>query len=166
MQIIYNLLFGLIIYLPAFVANGTAPFIREGTPIDRRKNFNDGRRILGDGKTFEGLLVGVTFGTTLGGIISRFLGIDWIFYSAIISASALFGDMLGAFIKRRLNIPRGGRALGLDQLDFILGASLAIFGLRISVTIYQFLFVAFVAFILHILTNYIAYRLKIKSVPW
>jgi len=35
----------------------------------------------------------------------------------------MLGDMLGAFIKRRLSIPRGGRAIGLDQLDFILGST-------------------------------------------
>ncbi len=79
---------------------------------------------------------------------------------------AMLGDMAGAFIKRRMNIPRGGRAIFLDQLDFVLGSTALgiISGLRVSLT--QFLFVIMVAFIAHITTNVMAYRLRIKSVPW
>ncbi|MUN28091.1 CDP-2,3-bis-(O-geranylgeranyl)-sn-glycerol synthase [Sulfuracidifex metallicus] len=161
-----ELLVGLAMYLPAFAANGGATFIRNGTPIDFRRNFKDGRRILGDGKSFEGLLLSLTFGVDVGIIISRFLGIDWILVGLVESLFAMLGDMAGAFIKRRLNIPRGGRAWGLDQLDFILGSTLGILIMGIRPSLYQFLFVALIAFLMHMFTNYGAYRLKIKTVPW
>ncbi|BDC19003.1 CDP-2,3-bis-(O-geranylgeranyl)-sn-glycerol synthase [Acidianus sp. HS-5] len=161
-----ELLIALVIYFPAFAANGSAPFVKRGHPIDFNRMFFDGRRIFGDGKTFEGLLVALTFGTLVGIIIARFLGLCWIFISFVESLSAMLGDMTGAFIKRRLNIPRGGRAIGLDQLDFVLGSSLALFLLHVNIELYQFLFIILVAFIMHILTNNVAYRLKIKSVPW
>ncbi len=67
-----RLLLGLVYYFPAFVANGSGPLVKNGTPIDFRKNFQDGRRILGDGKTFEGLLMGLTYGTTVGVVLSFF----------------------------------------------------------------------------------------------
>jgi CDP-2,3-bis-(O-geranylgeranyl)-sn-glycerol synthase len=161
-----ELLIALVIYFPAFTANGSAPFVRRGHPIDFNKNFFDGRRIFGDGKTFEGLLVSLTFGTIIGVIIARFWGVSWIFISFVESLAAMLGDMTGAFIKRRLNIPRGGRALGLDQLDFVLGSSLALVLLHVNIELCQFLFIILIAFIMHILTNNVAYRLKIKSVPW
>ncbi|AWR95956.1 CDP-2,3-bis-(O-geranylgeranyl)-sn-glycerol synthase [Acidianus brierleyi] len=161
-----SLLIGFSFYIPAFIANGSGPFVRKGTPIDRGKNFIDGRRIFGDGKTFEGLLVALTFGTTVGLILAKFYGNWWIFVSFFESLFAMFGDMSGAFIKRRLNIPRGGRAILLDQLDFVIGATIALIILGIQINIYQFIFVAIIAFLLHIMTNDIAYRLKIKSVPW
>ncbi len=161
-----SLLMGLVIYLPAFAANGGATFVRNGTPVDFRRNFKDGRRLLGDGKSFEGLILSLTFGTQVGIIISRFLGVEWIWIGLVESLFAMLGDMVGAFIKRRLNIPRGGRAWGLDQLDFILGSTLGLLIVGIFPSIFQFLFVAFVAFLMHVFTNYEAYRLKIKTVPW
>ncbi|MBW9141437.1 MAG: CDP-2,3-bis-(O-geranylgeranyl)-sn-glycerol synthase [Candidatus Aramenus sp.] len=164
--VIANLLLGLLYYVPAFVANGSGPFVKKGTPIDMGRNFLDGRRILGDGKTFEGLMVAVTFGTTIGVVISRFFGVEWVLVSLVESVFAMLGDMAGAFVKRRLNIPRGGRALGLDQLDFVFGATIGLLLLGVSINLFQFLFVAGVAFVMHVFTNNVAYRLKIKSVPW
>ncbi|ARM75689.1 CDP-2,3-bis-(O-geranylgeranyl)-sn-glycerol synthase [Acidianus manzaensis] len=161
-----ELLLAIVIYLPAFVANGSAPFVKRGHPIDFYRNFIDKRRIFGDGKTFEGLALALTFGTTVGVILSKFLGYDWILISFVESLMAMLGDMTGAFIKRRLNIPRGGRALGLDQLDFVLGSSLALFLLGVRVNVIQFIFIIVIAFVLHTFTNNVAYRLKIKSVPW
>ncbi|QKQ99593.1 CDP-2,3-bis-(O-geranylgeranyl)-sn-glycerol synthase [Metallosphaera tengchongensis] len=164
--IVSELLLGLIYYIPAFVANGSGPLVKNGTPIDFRRNFVDGRRILGDGKTFEGLLMAITYGTTVGVALSFFFGYPWILISFGEALGAMVGDMIGAFIKRRLNIPRGGRALGLDQLDFVLGSTLfgILTGLRVSLI--QFLFVALIAFLAHVVSNAIAFRLKIKSVPW
>ncbi|BFH73528.1 CDP-2,3-bis-(O-geranylgeranyl)-sn-glycerol synthase [Sulfurisphaera javensis] len=166
MSLIIYIALGILYYLPALVANGSAPFVKNGTPIDFKRNFIDGRRILGDGKSFEGLLVALTFGTTVGVILSKFLGIEWIIVSFVESFFAMIGDMIGAFIKRRLGLERGARALGLDQLDFVLGATLGLFLAKIQVNIYEFLSIVIIAFVLHILTNNIAYRLKIKSVPW
>ncbi|MEM4139193.1 MAG: CDP-archaeol synthase, partial [Sulfolobaceae archaeon] len=136
MYVVYNeIVTTILIYLPAFAANGGAVFVSKGTPIDFRKNFIDNKRILGDGKTFEGLLLSLTFGTSVGVIIARFLGTDFIIISAVESLFAMLGDMLGAFIKRRLGLPRGYRVLVLDQLDFVFGASigLLIMGVNLSI---------------------------------
>ncbi len=166
MSLALQLLISIVYYLPALTANGSAPFIKKGTPIDLGKTFFDGRRILGDGKTFEGLIIGLTFGTTTGIIISRLLSFDWILISFAESFSALVGDMLGAFIKRRLGIPRGGKAVGLDQLDFILTSTLTLLLFHVNLYWYQFIFICLLTFLLHTSTNRIAYLLKIKSVPW
>ena len=61
-----NLLQALIFVLPAYVANGApvigVKLIGRATPIDRGAKAWDGRRVLGDGKTIEGLIVGISSG--------------------------------------------------------------------------------------------------------
>src|SRR3972149_4153462 len=39
--------------------------------------------------------------------------------SAILALGALLGDLAGAFVKRRMGKPRGAKAPGLDQYDFV-----------------------------------------------
>jgi len=60
---IFVTIFGLILkaswlMLPAYMANPTAVVFGGGTPVDMGKNWKDGRRIFGDGKTFRGLIGG------------------------------------------------------------------------------------------------------------
>jgi len=63
------------------MANGSGPLVRNGTPIDGGRVTWDGRRVLGDGKTYEGLILALTYGTTVGVVISSFLGSEWIVIS-------------------------------------------------------------------------------------
>src|SRR5439155_1236306 len=35
---------------------------------------------------------------------------------------AFLGDLVGAFVKRRMHLARGAKASGLDQYDFVVGA--------------------------------------------
>ena len=48
--------------LPAYIANASAVLVGSGTPIDFGKKWKDGKRILGDGKTWRGLIVGTLIG--------------------------------------------------------------------------------------------------------
>ncbi len=161
------LLYTLMLYLPAMTANGTAVFVRRGTPIDGGRLFLDGRRILGDGKTFEGFIVGTYFGVivVLSYVIlsGEFSYIYWGIPSVI---GALLGDILGSFIKRRLNIPRGGKAFLLDQLDFFFGANIGIIIGGVIPNLTTIILGLVIILILHILTNRIAYELGLKDVPW
>lgn len=163
----------LIIYFPAMAANGAPVFIKRGTPVDLGRFFIDGRRIFGDGKTYEGLLIGLVFGTGVGAIYSLFFNEPiFIIYSSVSSLGSLVGDMVGAFIKRRLGLPRGSPAPVLDQLGFYLFATLFIkifsldemVGYNIDLKI--FITGALLVFTLHVATNWGAYRLRIKSVPY
>lgn len=166
--IIEELLFyTFMLYLPAMIANATPVFVRKGRPIDGRKKFIDGKRILGDGKTYEGFIVGLYFGLII--VVSYIIltgDISYIYWGAPSILGALLGDMLGSFIKRRLSIPRGGRAFFLDQLDFFFGATLGLFVGGIFLSLYVILCGLLIILILHIVTNRIAYMLGLKDVPW
>jgi len=52
--------------LPAYIANASALLVGGGTPIDFGKKWKDGNRILGDGKTWRGLISGAFVGMTGG----------------------------------------------------------------------------------------------------
>jgi len=159
--------------IPAYIANGCALLVGGGTPIDFGKNWKDGRRILGNGKTWRGLITGAFLGITGGFAITiaaiyiadsefSYLGLNdfgrFPLMIPIISSicfGALFGDILESFFKRRIGKERGDNWIPFDQLDFILGVlffSLIISSLLqiISVTTYNWFFNSFS--IWHILT--------------
>lgn len=83
----------------------------------------------------------------------------------LVSLGALVGDLIGSFIKRRLNIARGRPAPFLDQLDFLIMA--IIFGaLVIPLPLILMLFLIIVTPIIHLLANIIGYVLRLKREPW
>lgn len=114
--------------LPAYFANASPVLVGGGRPIDGGRVWRDGRRLLGDGKTWRGFIGGVLIGTLVG-IVQYFITPD--FYGSLetavklaflLSFGALIGDLVGSFIKRRANLPRGYPAIGLDQLGFLISA--------------------------------------------
>lgn len=153
--------------LPAYIANSVPVLARGKHPVDFGASMPDGRRVLGDGKTFEGLLFGLLFGTLAGIVGGLLLGeaAYFAFLSCMLALGALVGDMIGAFIKRRLNIARGAPAPVLDQLDFVVGALL--FVLPFYPLVWeQVLFIIVVTPPIHLFTNFMAYRLGLKANPW
>ena len=149
------------------VANGSAVMISRGHPIDFGKHFIDGRRVLGDGKTFEGLVVGVFYGASFALIISILLDNAQLFLYGVLSAiGAMLGDIGGSFIKRRMGLPRGASLNVVDQLDFALGASLLLYLAKAPLDYLVLVLMLLVIYFLHRLTNIIAYRVGLKSVPW
>lgn len=147
------------IIIPIYIANAVPVLFKGKRPIDFGRLFIDGKRIFGDGKTFEGFIYGVLFGTIAGAIVYSAL------YGFILSLGALLGDLLGAFIKRRLGLPRGHPFPILDQLDFVFGA-LLLFSLFHPITFEQILFIILITPPIHVASNAIAYLLKLKPNPW
>ncbi len=166
-ELLSSLLNIALMYLPAMVSNASPVFLKNGTPVDFGKNFIDGKRILGDGKTWEGLLIGMWFGVTVA--VSLWIGtndFNYFLYGSLGSLGALLGDMLFSFIKRRAGLPRGAPFPLGDQLDFFLGATalMVLAGWRPRPL--PWLVMAIVIVTLHVLTNRIAYWLGLKEVPW
>jgi len=166
-----SFLLGLAFIFPAYVANATPVvairILGRAHPLDMGFVFIDGRRVLGDGKTFEGLLTGLGAGTATG-ILIHLISPSFIsiYDSFIMSFGALAGDVLGAFIKRRLGIASGGPAPILDQLGFLVVALFLVNSLsglpewmdRETVI----LLMGFTVF-MHVGTNTVAYLLHLKD---
>lgn len=158
--------------LPAYVANA-APVVfarlykRLGKlhPLDRGLTLWDGRRLFGENKTVEGFLGGLLSGITASVFLS-FLGLHSFPEGLILSLGALLGDLLGAFIKRRLGLPPGAPAPLLDQLDFVIGAVMlrALFFGSVDLRIFMVLIVF--TPIIHLATNTVAFLMGLKQHPW
>jgi hypothetical protein len=99
------------------VANGT-PVIakrllgpRLAWPLDAGASLFDSRPIFGASKTIRGVLLAL-LATTLAAAL---IGPSWRI-GLLVGASAMAGDLLSSFLKRRWGRLPSSRALGLDQI--------------------------------------------------
>lgn len=162
--------------MPAYISNPMAVVFGGGMPIDLGKNWTDGKRILGDGKTFRGLFAGTVCGIIAGLIQMKatpLLSLGTFTLTAIITLSfgALLGDMIKSFFKRRMGFERGGKMPLLDQLDFVAGAWILtyLFDKQWFSENFSFeimIIVLILTPVLHRLTNIMGYHLKLKKEPW
>ena len=174
-------------FLPAFLANPGAVLWGGGAPMDFGKTLADGERLFGDGKTWRGLVGGTLSGALLGLLLTLPFaawapGSTWSFgapveafgASAILALGALLGDLVGAFVKRRMHMPRGAKAPVLDQYDFVVGGLLA--GLLVAGwsvprffsgdAWYGLLAIILITPLLHRGVNVVGYRMGKKHEPW
>jgi CDP-2,3-bis-(O-geranylgeranyl)-sn-glycerol synthase len=156
---------------PAYCANAVPVLAGGGPKMDFGKNFVDGKRIFGNNKTFRGFFFGWAIGLMVGLADWAVFGFP-IVLAVLTPLGALLGDLTGAFIKRRLDIAPGGLLPVVDQIDFVVGA--IVFSLPFLFLMNGALWVnwqiALIALIItppiHLLTNYGAYKLKLKRHPW
>ena len=163
----------LIVYLaPMYVANSSAMVFGGKTPIDFGKTFFDGKPIFGKGKTFKGVIFGLLAGTLVAYIISiafpkttMLLSPDYLLLGFFLSLGAIIGDMVASFFKRRNELQEGKEVLFLDQLDFVIGGMF--FGSVLYIPeFYEILAVGLLTLVAHRLSNYVAFKMKLKKVPW
>jgi CDP-2,3-bis-(O-geranylgeranyl)-sn-glycerol synthase len=151
---------------PAYCANAIPVIAGGGFPIDFGRDFSDGRRIFGKNKTFRGFFAGLTIGTAVG--LAESIVFNYpVMFGLFLSLGALFGDLTGAFLKRRLGIPPGGLLPVVDQVDFIVGA--VVFSLPVTLHTLSWELTVTVLIIsppIHLLTNFAAYKLGLKDNPW
>lgn len=178
---------GLWLMLPALLPNSAAVIFGGGTPVDFGRSWHD-KRILGDGKTWCGLIGGCSAGVALGiacmmvafpfdnetlwgfGSYPEALGVIF-----VLSFGSLLGDMGGSFLKRRLNVERGAKMPILDQYDFLIGSIILLLifypewfiGNYWDGTRWIALITLLVAVpLLHRGVNMIGYKMGKKDVPW
>ncbi len=177
------------IMMPAYLSNTFAVITGGKFPIDQGKIHSDGNRILGDGKTWSGL-IGGTFGGLVIGYLQinhgnividtiansknyNFWGENSLAIIFLLAFGALLGDMTASFFKRRKKLNRGDKSPLLDMFDFI---GMALFLTLIFDPVwlkswildgYAPLFTLLVATpLLHRGVNIIGYKLGIKNEPW
>jgi CDP-2,3-bis-(O-geranylgeranyl)-sn-glycerol synthase len=173
-------------FLPAYFANMVPPLVGRANlfnflnkPVDFNKKFL-GKPFLGDHKTWRGVVCGIILGVLVVWIqvwlyqfpatkgISTIIKYDrpdiWLF-AFLISAGAVFGDLLFAFIKRRVNVEPGGMFMPFDQTNYVVGAALFLTPLLgFNIMVWTTLFVA--TFLLHLVFNRIGYLLGLHKNKW
>jgi len=165
--------------MPAYVPNPVAAAFGGGAPVDFGRQWSDGRRVLGDGKTFRGFFVGVAAGFVVGllqiwaqGALGfTFLPEHTVVSVVLFSAGALLGDMAKSFFKRRLGMDRGEEWLIFDQYDLVIGAfaltAVFQFGWLVeNLNLMIVLWIIILTPLLHRAANIIGYFAGVKDVPW
>ncbi|MHA7926183.1 MAG: CDP-archaeol synthase [Marinobacter sp.] len=153
------------LFVMLVLANG-APVVaaallkkRWSAPVDGGRLWRDGRPILGNSKTWRG----VVSGALACALFALMTGLGVVF-GFLFGLLGLAGDMLSSFIKRRLGLASSARALGLDQIpEALLPMLLAMWWLPVS------LWVVLVVVVLFTLSNIygspLLYRLGIRRQP-
>jgi CDP-2,3-bis-(O-geranylgeranyl)-sn-glycerol synthase len=164
MDIIQLIIDAIKFIFPAYCANATPVLAGGGTRMDFGRNFYDGKRIFGNNKTFRGFFFGLAIGVAVGLMECYAFGFP-ILFAFLIPLGALLGDLTGAFVKRRIGIAPGGLLPIVDQVDFVVGAivfsiPLAIVSWELAVT------VLLITPPIHLFTNFLAYKMKLKRHPW
>lgn len=83
----------------------------------------------------------------------------------IASFGGLLGDLFGAFLKRRLDIPPGHPLPVIDQLDFVLGALILTYPV-LNVTLGAVVILVMATIPIHLFSNAVAYVLRLKKRLW
>jgi len=154
------------VLLLILIANGTPVMVtylcggQGHRPVDSGRVLTDGHRLFGASKTWRGMALALL--ATLSGALLLELPV-WI--GLVIGATAMLGDLLSSFIKRRLGLPSSGRALGLDQIPEALLPVLAVADtLGLSGTAIVGIVAGFV--VLELALSRILYRIGLRNQPY
>jgi CDP-2,3-bis-(O-geranylgeranyl)-sn-glycerol synthase len=137
------------IMFPAYVSGSAAVLFKGTTPMDFGRSWR-GKRLFGDGKTWEGFLMGGLTGVFAGSMqqlvcfvsgrpylealgmrlpgsfdpgLLPAMSLGALAVTVCLSYGGLVGDLIKSFIKRRMGLGRGAKSPFLmDQLDFVAGA--------------------------------------------
>jgi len=161
------------------VPNSSAVLFAGKIPIDLGRNFVDGKRVFGPGKTFRGLIGGTLSGIAVGLLLqlirnSTHIGVpsfEPLSVIAALSLGAMLGDLTKSFFKRRLGMDRGDPLPIVDQLDFVIGAWVLTYILfsgwfTLNFTLPVMVVVLILSPLLHLAVNIIGFKLGKKKEPW
>ncbi len=162
---IYQVVLYPIIYiLPAYVANGAPVIFGGGRPLDFNLKIAK-KPLFGKNKTIRGTFSGIAAGIIIGAIEG--IAFPYMLLISIpLAVGAICGDLFGSAIKRRISMKSGASMPILDQFGFVIFALIFAIPVGHMPGAYGIAFILLLTLILHPLTNLIANRLKLKSVPW
>ena len=148
------------------VANGT-PVIaknilhhRFSRPLDGALRFVDGRPLFGSSKTIRGIVLSVLVTTACAPVF----GLSWKI-GVLVGSTAMAGDLLSSFLKRRIKLPAEGMATGLDQVPESLLPFLACRS-SLSLTAIDIAAGVVIFFLCSILFSGLLYKLRLRDRPY
>lgn len=186
---LHDILVAIWVFLPAGAAN-VAPIVAAkyhwtpglARPVDGGATWR-GYRLFGEHKTWRGLLFGFIAAcivVALQAIVAsqnatlRQVGIPLpieystvayvMFVGGLFTLGALGGDMVESFFKRQRGIKSGHAWAPFDQIDYIIGASIAIAPL-IVLSLSQYIWAVAIWCSLHLIMSYAGWRLSFKKTP-
>ena len=167
--------------LPAAAANIIPVLVKNNFkilsyPLDLKAKFFDGKRVLGDHKTFRGVIFAV-IAAVIAVLIQRELHDNYLLnalslvnyqeiniwlFGTLIGLGVMLGDSLGSFAKRRLDIKPGKSFYLVDQIGSAIG--LGILVLPIYVPSWKiFIYLILIWTLGHFIIKYLGYLIGIDD---
>lgn len=180
----HELIFAVVFFLPAGLANVVPPLLVRiphlknwNTPLDFGASWR-GKRVFGDNKTWRGLVIGTFVGALTGALIylvyPSFINeieivptlplLDMLVIGALLGFGALAGDAIESFFKRRANVAPGKTWFPFDQTDYIIGGLVAVWPV-VQLSFLQYVTIGLVWVCLHLITNYIGFKIGVNERP-
>ena len=129
-------------------------------PIDGNIRFVDGRPLLGRSKTIRGIVVSLL----VTGLAAPLIGIQ-MEIGLLVAATAMAGDLLSSFLKRRFGFASSSKATGLDQIPEALFPLLACRS-TLSLTAIDIVAGCVSFFIGEVLLSHLFFRLRLRDRPY
>jgi CDP-2,3-bis-(O-geranylgeranyl)-sn-glycerol synthase len=174
MQFLNLILASIIFFLPAYIANAM-PVIASGLNLFKVLAKPINKKVFGESKTYRGFFVGI-IGALMVGLIQFAFGLynfsTWennlmftLLLSFYLGFGALFGDLIKSYFKRRIGIKSGKPWIIFDQIDYVIGG-LIVGSLIVVPSLELTIILLVISPLFALLSNVIAYKLKIKKVWW
>jgi CDP-2,3-bis-(O-geranylgeranyl)-sn-glycerol synthase len=128
--------------------------------VDGGLQLFDGQPLFGHSKTIRGIF----FSILATAIVTPLIGLDWA-TGLLVAGSAMVGDLLSSFLKRRLKLLASSRAVGIDQLPEAIFPLLVCVRL-LDITWVDVVVVALAFFVAEILFSRLLYNLHIRDRPY
>jgi CDP-2,3-bis-(O-geranylgeranyl)-sn-glycerol synthase len=153
---------------PAYAANMAPPLVRYWRGWNRPIS----PRWLGSHKTVVGFGIGVLAAVVAAFIQSRIAWEGalvapepWMMLGLRFGLGAMAGDATKSFVKRRAGIAAGRPWIPWDQIDFVLGALVLVWGAA-ALSWGDLVTILALSVFGHVLVNHLAYWLGIRDVRW
>ena len=178
------LLEALYLMLPSYFADMAPVFFSfipwRHAPLDHGMKYK-GRRILGDHKTYRGLIAELLVGVLIVWLQYGMSGISFfrdnsllnygnyragkiVVLGLLLGGGAVAGDAVKSFFKRRRRIPPGSPWLPYDHIDYTIGSLIGLLFFYVP-SLGHIAIILLVGPLLHFASNYIGYLIGIRENP-
>jgi CDP-2,3-bis-(O-geranylgeranyl)-sn-glycerol synthase len=148
------------------LANGTPVIAKKvlgsrlAHPLDFGMVAGDGRPLLGGSKTIRGVVLSML----LTALCAPLIGLEW-GVGLLVSATAMTGDVLSSFAKRRMRLESGSMVLGLDHIPESLLPAIAC-RLLLPITVADMVCVTALFSVGALAVSVVLYKLGIRDRPY
>ena len=129
-------------------------------PLDAHFVAADGKPLLGKSKTIRGILLSVL----VTALTAEIFGLGWQL-GMLVGGLSMAGDLFSSFTKRRLGMPSGSQAPGLDQIPEAL-LPLAVCARPLGLQWHEVVILVGMFWVVEVLLSRALYSLNIRKRPW
>ena len=129
-------------------------------PLDGNIKFIDGQPLFGASKTVRGILASIFITSACAPLLGLSLKIG-----LVVATTAIAGDLLSSFLKRRLGLQPSSKAVGLDQIPESLFPLLAC-RQALSLTALDIVVGTAIFFVGEVVLSRMLYKLHIRDRPY